>query len=92
MRRPIRVAPSQIRALEKLLAERIDPDTCESYTAGRPREGDITAVDVNRPLQRYRHSHKLVYCECVDWESRFRVDEEYCSFSMEERGVSDFTN
>eukprot|EP00977_Amphora_coffeiformis_P029124 scaffold38918_cov176-Amphora_coffeaeformis.AAC.2 len=92
MRRPIRVAPSQIRALEKLLAERIDPDTCEAYTAGRPRDGDTTAVDVNRPLQKYRHTHKLVYCECVDWKSRFRVDGEYCSFPMEVRGVSNFTN
>ena len=91
MRRTIKVAPSQIRALEKLLSERIDPDTCEAYNAGRPRGGDSTAVDVNRPLQNTRHSHKLVYCECVDWASRFPTDGEYCSFSMKERGVSNFT-
>lgn len=91
MRRPIKVAPSQIRALEHLLSERIDPHTCKAYTAGRPREGNSKAVDVNRPLQNKRHSHKAVYCECLDWESRFRVDREYCSLSMEERGVSDFS-
>ena len=87
MRLPIKVAPSQIRALESLLSERIDPLTCEAYTAGRPRGGNSTAVDVNRPLQTNRPQHKLVYCECQDWESNLPKDKEYCSLTTDERGV-----
>ena len=91
MRVPIKVAPSQIRALETLLSERIDPETCEKDTAGRPRADNSTAVDVNRPLQTSRPSHKLVYCECEDWESNLPADREYCSLSKAERGVFDFS-
>jgi hypothetical protein len=61
MRLPIKVAPSQIRALEDLLSQRIDPSTCEAFTAGRPRGGDSTAVDVSRPLQSTRPIH---WVEC----------------------------
>lgn len=94
MRVPIKVAPSQIRALEALLSERIDPQTCIAKTVGRPRNDGGTAVDVNRPLQtvavwpwKERTGHKIVYCECVDWESNLPNDEEYCSLPMDERGV-----
>lgn len=87
MRLPIKVAPSQIRTLESLLADRIDPDSCEAYTAGRPRGGNSIAVDVNRPIQTNRPKHKLVYCECQDWEPKLPKDKEYCELSMEERGV-----
>ena len=87
MRLPIKVAPSQVRALESLVSERIDPKSCEAYTAGRPRGGNSTAVDINRPLQTNRGKHRLVYCECQDWESKLPRDEEYCKLSMEERGV-----
>ena len=94
MRLPIKVAPSQIRYLERLLAERIDPDTCDEYTAGRPRGGGSEAVDVNRPLQtlltrprKQATGHKISYCECVDWISPLKADREYCALSMEERGV-----
>lgn len=86
MRLPIKVAPSQIRALEDLLSQRLDPVSCEAYTAGRPRESS-TAVDVNRPLQTHRLFHKLVYCECVDWDSNLPRDKQYCLLPMEERGV-----
>jgi hypothetical protein len=62
MRLPIKVAPSQIRALEDLLSQRIDPSTCEEFTTGRPRGGGSTAVDVNRPSQSWRPIHR-VECE-----------------------------
>lgn len=87
MRLPIKVAPSQIKALEELTADRIEPDTCQRYTAGRPRGDGTNAVDVNRPLQTFRPAHRLVYCECVDWESNLPNDQEYCALTMEERGV-----
>jgi hypothetical protein len=96
MRLPIKVAPSQIRALEELLSQQIDPTKCVPRTIGRPREGDTTVVDLNRPLQtvvvwpwKERTGHKIVYCECVDWESKLPNDQEYCSLSMQERGVYD---
>lgn len=90
MKDPIRVAPSQIAWLERLTANRIDPTTCEPSTAGRRRdpsdENNIT-VDVNRPIQSTTNSHKLVFCECVDWPSRRKRDQEWCKLPISERGV-----
>ena len=91
LRKPIMVAPSQISDLEDLIASRMDPVTCEYENAGKPREGDPTKVDINRPLQTLRNSHKLVYCECVDWTSPKKADKAYCNGTFEERGVFDRT-
>ena len=82
---PIIVAPSQIEELKSLLTNRVDPATCQPYTAARV-EAD-GSVHVNRPLQRRRPSHKLVYCECLDWESKGTLDKEYCKLPPKERGV-----
>lgn len=87
LREPIRVAPSQISALEGLIANRVDPVTCEAFTAGRPRSRRSWRVSVDRPTQTTTDAHHLVYCECVDWRSPKEKDVEYCALSMEERGV-----
>lgn len=84
---PIRVAPKQITELERLIANRIDPDTCQPYTAGKPRRRTNWKVSVNRPIQTVTKKHQLVYCECVDWHSRRENDLAYCAQPMEERGV-----
>lgn len=90
----IKVAPSQLRALEKLLANRLDPVTCERYTAGRRRfpNRDPERLAVNRPLQTVTEKHNLVYCECADFVSRAENDQAYCKLNMTERGVFNFTN
>uniref|UniRef100_A0A7S3KVZ0 carbonic anhydrase n=1 Tax=Amphora coffeiformis TaxID=265554 RepID=A0A7S3KVZ0_9STRA len=82
---PITVAPSQIIELQSLLANRVDPVTCQNYTAARINPDG--SVHANRPLQTRRPAHLLVYCECIDWESKHRDDKAYCTLSPEERGV-----
>jgi hypothetical protein len=74
---PIRVAPHQMRELERLTAWRIG-DNCEADTAGKPREGNPDAVDVARPLQSYHKLHRKVFCECQDWPSKFPLDRTWC--------------
>jgi len=74
---PIRVAPHQMRELERLMAWRLG-DECTVDTAGKPREGNPDAVDVNRPLQSYHKLHRKVFCECKDWPSKFPQDREWC--------------
>lgn len=91
---PIRVAPQQLLELERLIASRIDPVTCERYTAGAPRfpNRNTWRVRVNRPLQTVSENHKLVYCECIDFLSRAENDVEYCKLNMTARGVQNYTN
>jgi hypothetical protein len=95
MKDPIRVAPIQIKKLDRLLARRLNPETCEKESAGKPRpnrEGLATRVDVNRPLQATSSKHKLVFCECEDWESHLPADQDYCRLSPEERGVEELSD
>jgi Eukaryotic-type carbonic anhydrase len=83
---PVKVAPSQLRALEQLLIKRVDPGTCRRRTAGKvTSSGDRIAV--NRPLQTIRQQHKVVYCECNDWRSASEKDRDYCERSDRQRGV-----
>jgi carbonic anhydrase len=93
MRRPIKISPRQLSMLEALLANRLNPDTCEKDTVGKLRPDGQTgkAVDVNRPIQQLYSAHGLVYCECVDWKSSQTEDQIYCNGTMEERGVSAWT-
>ena len=79
------MAPSQITELNNLLANRVDPETCQPYTAAQvDMDGSVRA---SRPLQLRRPSHLLVFCECVDWEPNLSTDEEFCNLPPEERGV-----
>lgn len=73
---PIRVAPHQMRELERLIAWRTG-DNCEVDTAGKPT-GNPDVVDVARPLQSYHRLHRKVFCECKDWPSKFPADRQWC--------------
>jgi hypothetical protein len=90
---PIMVAPSQLRALEKLLIERIDPATCQYHTAGKvtTTKAKPKTIVVNRPLQTTTTAHQLVYCECIDWTSKSAQDVAYCQLSAAERRVFPFS-
>jgi hypothetical protein len=77
MKDPIRVAKHQIKELERLLAWRLDGN-CDASTAGKPRDGNPDAVDVNRPLQELERGHRMVFCECQDWPSKFPKEREWC--------------
>jgi hypothetical protein len=78
MKDPIRVAPHQIKELERIIAWRIN-DQCQADTGGKKREdGNLDAVDVNRPLQSYNELHRMVFCECQDWPSKFPQERSWC--------------
>ena len=87
MKDSIRVPYKQIHQLESMIANRIDPVTCIPDTAGRPRVNNSTMVDVTRPVQTSTSAHKIVYCECLDWESKRPNDQAYCNLTMTERKV-----
>jgi hypothetical protein len=91
---PIKVAPSQLRSIERLMANRIDPVTCKSSTAGTRRfpNRDPRRLAYNRPLQTVTEEHKLMYCECIDFVSRAENDLAYCKLNMTQRGVFNYTN
>jgi hypothetical protein len=75
---PIRVAPHQMRELERLQAWRLN-DQCKVDVAGKPREGSNgDAVDSNRPIQQYHTLHRKVFCECKDWPSKFPLERAWC--------------
>jgi hypothetical protein len=82
MKDPIRVAPHQMRELERLIAARTGESgtskKCESDTAGKPRATNLDLVDVNRPLQRLHTLHRMVFCECKDWPSKFPLERVWC--------------
>lgn len=73
---PIRVAPHQMRELERLIAWRRG-DQCQEDTAGKPT-GNPNLVNVARPLQSYHRLHRMVFCECQDWPSKFPADRQWC--------------
>lgn len=73
---PIRVSPHQMRELERLIAWRLG-DQCQVDTAGKPTASP-DAVDVARPLQSYHRLHRMVFCECKDWPSKFPGDRQWC--------------
>lgn len=85
MKDPIRIHPIQLEELERLLAQRIDPESCQNDTAGRERSSDSTKVDLNRPLQKYSNIHRKVFCECQDWISKWQEDQDWCELNQEER-------
>jgi hypothetical protein len=87
----IRVSPKQINRLERLLARRLNPETCQRESAGKPRQGNDKLRDVARPLQTKTNWHRLIFCECGDWESRRAADQDYCRLPAEQRGVHNLT-
>jgi Eukaryotic-type carbonic anhydrase len=74
---PIRVHKRQIDELHRLLAWRLNPDTCKVDTAG-VLSADGNRVEVNREVQYTHTQHREVFCECKDWPSHFSADNEWC--------------
>ena len=81
MKDPMRVHPRQIKELNRLLAHRLAPEgtdnSCNVDTAGvLSPDGD--RVKVNRDIQYLHKGHRMVFCECKDWPSRFDKDRQWC--------------
>jgi Eukaryotic-type carbonic anhydrase len=91
MKDPIQVHPDQIKELERLLAWRIAPKgstfkECQRDTAGKDRPGrEGNAVDLNRPIQSTKPLHRMVFCECQDWRSKFEEDRRWCRRGVKTR-------
>eukprot|EP00980_Cylindrotheca_fusiformis_P012173 scaffold2945_cov99-Cylindrotheca_fusiformis.AAC.2 len=92
MKDPIRIHSIQLEEIERLLAWRIAPkgsgeNECQRDTAGRERPGSKNgnAVDLNRPLQAYSNIHRKVFCECNDWDSKWKEDQEWCKLDKKTR-------
>lgn len=77
MKDPIRVHKRQIAELNRLLAWRLNPDSCESDTAGVVSD-DGNTVDLSREVMYYHDLHRKVFCECPAWPSQFPGDQEWC--------------
>ena len=77
MKDPIRVHPRQIKELQRLLAWRLNPDSCDVDTAGVVSD-DGNTVDLSRETMYYESPHRMVFCECKDWPSKFPGDQEWC--------------
>ena len=77
MKDPIRVHKRQIDELQRLLAWRLNEDTCNVDTAGVLSD-DGNRIKANREIQYYHSTHRKVFCECKNWPSKFEGDKEWC--------------
>jgi Eukaryotic-type carbonic anhydrase len=77
MKDPIIVHKRQIDELNRLMAWRRDPTTCELNTAGIV-SADGNRIKANREVQYYHTLHRMVFCECKDWPSKFEGDKKWC--------------
>lgn len=74
---PIVVHERQIKELNRLLAWRRNPRTCRVETAGvLSPDGD--RVSLSREVNYYESPHRMVFCECKNWPSKFEADQEWC--------------
>lgn len=64
MKDPIRVHPRQIAELQRLLKERVDPETCKEGDTAAVVNNDDGTVSVARPLQQIVPQHFKTFCEC----------------------------
>mmetsp|Transcript_16507 Transcript_16507/g.23283 ORF Transcript_16507/g.23283 Transcript_16507/m.23283 type:complete len:532 (+) Transcript_16507:109-1704(+) len=94
MKDPLIISIRQLKEIERLIAMRVAPrgssyKECRYDTAGKVErpEDELKKVNVARPIQepRGRHQHKLVFCECDDWPSKWQEDREWCQLPRDER-------
>jgi len=90
MKDPLRISMRQLEEIQRLLAMRVAPkgslaNECEDDTAGIIVE-ENRKVDVSRPLQirGSTNDHKMMFCECKDWKSKWRQDREWCKIEDEQ--------
>jgi Eukaryotic-type carbonic anhydrase len=78
---PMLISQRQNDEMHRLLRMRIAPksspiNACQADTAAKV-EGN--RVNVARPLQQTRDTHYMVFCECDNWKSKFRQDQDWCA-------------
>lgn len=82
MKDPIRISKRQLLELHRLLRERIAPiddpiNQCQPDTAGKV-DTSTGLINVARPLQQNSKPHYTVFCECVNWVSKWTEDQNWC--------------
>ncbi|KAL3911852.1 MAG: hypothetical protein SGILL_007121 [Bacillariaceae sp.] len=90
MKDPARINPVQLAELQRLIAERVAPfddpvAPCARDTAAKiSPHGDVSTA---RPTQQFSElGHKLTFCQCSDWESKWEEDRKWCAIdSVDER-------
>ncbi|EEC49975.1 predicted protein [Phaeodactylum tricornutum CCAP 1055/1] len=90
MKDPLRVTQRQIDEMHRLLKERIAPlddplASCQPDTAAKVNEDDPTKISVARPLMETRDTHYKVFCECIDWPSKWPEDRAWCEQGFMDR-------
>jgi hypothetical protein len=84
------VTQRQIDEMHRLLKERIAPlddplASCQPDTAAKVNEDDPTKISVARPLMETRDTHYKVFCECIDWPSKWPEDRAWCEQGFMDR-------
>jgi Eukaryotic-type carbonic anhydrase len=83
MKDPIRISRRQLTELHRLLRERIAPvddplASCQPDTAAKIVNEETGQVTTARPLQSNHRNHYTVFCECLNWPSKWTEDQEWC--------------
>lgn len=89
---PIRINKRQTAELNRLLAWRISPtgsNKCVMDSAGRRRPSE-NRIKLDRDLQYYHLQHRMTFCECKDWPSKFEADREWCDGWRDDPGTIRF--
>ena len=86
---PIVVNKRQIEEIHRLLAQRLNPDTCAQETAGIVTP-DGSHIATSREVQYKHEQHRFVFCECPNWPSKFKGDREWCHKYKEDTTYSRF--
>lgn len=83
MKDPIRISHRQLKEMHRLLRERIAPmddplAACQADTAAQVVDADAGTVNTARPLQSNHKAHYTVFCECLNWGSKWIEDQKWC--------------
>lgn len=89
MKDPIVVHQRQIAEIHRLLAWRLNKNSCQVDTAGVVSD-DGNRVRMDREVQYMHKQHRQVFCECKDWPSKFEGDREWCDDWEDDRNFDRF--
>jgi Eukaryotic-type carbonic anhydrase len=92
---PIRISKRQIDEMHRLMRERIAPKdsrlkACKKDTAAAKDPTDPSKIIAARPVMATHDAHFKVYCECINWKSKWKEDQNYCKNFKTDQSVRFF--
>ena len=85
MKDPIRVSHRQIAEMHRLLRDRVAAVTDPVAACQADTSADVDTasgkVNIARPLQSTHKAHFKVFCECQDWVSKWKEDQQWCEIN-----------